>query len=229
MQAVIFAAGRGTRMKEMTDNMPKSMLSIASKPLLERKIEALPGSIDEVVLIVGYLGSTIQKHFGGEFAGKKIFYIEQEQLSGTADALWRAQPVLKDRFLAMNGDDLYATEDLETCMTYEWSMLVEKRDPLLSGGKVFVDEDNRITDVVEGTHRGAGLINAGAYVLDTRVFQYPLVQKAPGSDEYGLPQTILGAVRDLEVAFIAVPTTFWIQITAPEDLKKAEEMLMQRQ
>src|SRR3989338_4786834 len=139
MQAVIFAAGRGTRMKEMTDNTPKSMLLVVGRPLLEHKIEALPENVDEVVLIVGYLGSTIQKHFGGEFAGKKIFYVEQEELSGTADALWRAAPVLKGTFLAMNGDDLYASTDLDACASEPWSMLVAERDPLLSGGKVVID------------------------------------------------------------------------------------------
>lgn len=229
MQAVMFVAGRGTRMGELTADLPKPMLPLLGKPILEYKFEALPDVVDEVVLVVGYLGSTIQKHFGGSYDGKRIYYVEQEQPAGTADALWQAKDVLTGKFIAMNGDDLYSKEDTERCLGYEWAMLVQERDPLLSGGKVILDgETHSIVDIQEGTHEGAGFINAGLYVLDTRLFDFPLVPKSPGSEEFGLPQTILAASRSSGIPLSAEKSTFWFQITEPADLQKAEEILQER-
>ena len=72
MQAVILAAGHGTRMDELTTAVPKPMLEVAGKPLLEYKLDALPDHIDEVVLIVGYLGNVIRQHFGALYGKQRI-------------------------------------------------------------------------------------------------------------------------------------------------------------
>lgn len=215
-------------MKELTESTPKSMLPVHGAPILAHKIDALPESIDEVILIVGYLGSVIHNYFGGEYGGRRILYVEQENpVGGTADALWQARDILHGKFLATNGDDLYATEDLQRCIeTPEWAMLVIERDVLGSGGEVVTENDGRIIDIIEGTHEGAGLANAGAYALDERIFSYEPVPKAPGESELGLPQTILTAAKDVRID--AVRGTEWIQITAPDDLKKAEDILSSR-
>ncbi len=211
-------------MRELGESTPKVMLEVAGKPLLQHKLDALPDVVDEVVIVVGYLGGVIQRYFGGEYNGRRILYAEQENpTGGTAEALWKAQGILDKKFIAMNGDDLYAAKDIESCMQYEWAMLVQERDPLCTGGKVITDAHHRIRSIEEGTHRGKGFINAGLYVLDTRFFKLPMVPKAPGSAEYGLPQTMMQAARDIHIT--AVPATFWLQITAPEDLQKAEEIL----
>ncbi len=77
MQAVILAAGRGTRMGALTEHTPKPMLLVNGRPVLEYIFDSLPEEIDEVIIVVGYLGSVIQKHFGGFYKGKKILYVEQ--------------------------------------------------------------------------------------------------------------------------------------------------------
>jgi len=229
MQAVIFVAGRGTRMAPLTDATPKPMLDIAGKPLLEHKFNELPKSVDEVVLVVGYLGGVIHDYFGGSFGGRRVLYVEQDNpTAGTADALWCAKDFLGGKFLAMNGDDLYAKEDAEKCAEHDWAILIQERDPLLSGGKVALDAHHCVQEVREGSHHGKGFINAGMYALDTRVFDFPLVPKAEDSSEHGLPQTIMAAARALSVPVSGVPATFWVQITEPADLKKAAEFLMYR-
>jgi len=63
-----------------------------------------------------------------------------------------------------------------------------------------------------------------AYLLDMRAFHASPVPKAPGSGEYGLPQTVLAAAKQFNIPLHAVEAEFWIQITAPEDLAKAEEV-----
>ena len=69
MQAVILAAGRGVRMGALTESTPKPMLQIKGRTLLEYKLAALPEEVDEVIIVVGYLGGMIQSHFGGEYNG----------------------------------------------------------------------------------------------------------------------------------------------------------------
>src|SRR3989339_2265598 len=113
MQAIILAAGRGTRMKELTDDLPKSLLPINGRPIIEYALENLPDIISEIILIVGYKSKMIKDHLGDNYLGKPIKYIEQKELNGTAGALWAARDLVKDKFLVMYGDDFYSKKDLE--------------------------------------------------------------------------------------------------------------------
>jgi len=232
MQAVILAAGRGTRMVELTEAVPKPMLDVLGRPLLEYKFEALPDEIDEVIIVVGYLGSVIQKHFGGSYAGKRILYVEQEELNGTAGALWDAREILKDRFLVMMGDDIYARADMEACIAEGnvWRLLVQQLPELYRAGRVELDAEGNIVDIIESSkedemRKATGLASTNMFLLDTRIFEAPLVPKHAGSLEYGLPQTAIAASKSLGIRFEPVFTDQWIQITAPKDLVFAAERL----
>ncbi len=232
MQAVILAAGRGTRMVELTESVPKPMLDVAGKPLLEYKLEALPDEIDELVIIIGYLGEVIRKHFGGGFAGKKISYIEQKELDGTAGALWKAKDLLRERFLVMMGDDIYAREDVEVCIAPGdvWRLVVQQLPELYRAGRIELDDEGHIAEIIESskedeTRRASGLASTNLYCFDTRLFSQPLVPKHEGSLEFGLPQTAVAAAHALGVVFEPVFTDQWIQITAPRDLVYAAEIL----
>lgn len=232
MQAVILAAGRGTRMDELTMATPKPMLPVAGRPLLEYKIDALGEGFDEVVLIVGYLKDVIKRHFGKRFGEKKISYVEQGDLNGTAGALWAAKDILKGRFLVMMGDDIYAKSDIEACVQKEdaWVLLVQELAEMHRAGSVKLDAEGRIGEIVESSIEDAerlepGLASTNLYVLDDRLFSCELVPKHTGSLEFGLPQTVVKAAHTLGVPFEPVFTDKWIQITAPKDLIAAAEML----
>ena len=227
MQAVILAAGRGTRMRELTDSKPKGLLEVAGTPLLEYTLDALPDTVDEVILVIGHLGGMIHDHFGGEYSGKCVLYVEQEVLNGTAGALWQAKEILKDRFLVMMGDDMYGRDDVaRIASAKDWAMGVEESAAVAEGGQVLLDPKGRITKILEGHHKGEqGLISTNLFFLDTRIFSCPLVPKAPDSPEFGLPQTALAAADQLKIPLEAITATSWIQISSPEDLQKAEELL----
>lgn len=230
MQAVILAAGKGTRMKELTQSVPKPMLRVHGKTLIEHKLDALPDDVDEVILIVGYQADVIREYFKDAFGGRRIRYVVQEELNGTAGALWLAKPYLSERFIVMMGDDIYAREDVEACLASSgWSVLVEETQTMASGGRMVMDESGHIVDIEEGDHTGKpGLMNTNLLALDPRLFEHPLVPKAQGSDEYGLPQTVLAASKASGIPLVAVHATFWIQVTAPEDLERAETALTER-
>lgn len=227
MQAVILAAGRGTRMNELTDATPKPMLLVHGKSLLAHKLDALPKNIDEVIFVIGYQGQVIRDAFGESFNGRSIKYVEQTELNGTMGAVALAQPLIRGRFIVMMGDDLYGTEEVQAaCSAPDWVVVVEKTDTMGSGGKVLVDEGDIVTGIEEGDHRGTpGLMNTNLIVLDERIFDYPMVPKAEGSNEYGLPQTVLKASLAGGIPLHAVYATSWIQITSPEDLARAESII----
>lgn len=232
MQAVILAAGRGTRMGELTSAVPKPMLDLNGRPLLEYKLGALPAEVSEVVLVIGYHGDVVRNHFGASFDGREIEYVEQKEFDGTAGALWSAQAILKDRFLVMMGDDIYAKEDVLTCMepSQNWRLLVQEISEMRRAGSVELGDDGLIADIIESKEEDAarrekGLASTNLYVLDTRVFSCPLIPKHEGSLEFGLPQTVIAGAKQLGIPFEPIFTNRWIQITAPSDLARAAEML----
>jgi bifunctional UDP-N-acetylglucosamine pyrophosphorylase/glucosamine-1-phosphate N-acetyltransferase len=215
-------------MGALTEHTPKPMLVVSGKNLIEHKLAALPAGVDSVILVVGYLGEVIKDFFGERFAGKQISYVEQKNIvGGTADALWSAKDMLHDRFIVMMGDDMYSKDDIASCLAQaEWCQLVQRMNDIRSGGKISLDADGTIVDVVEGGDgRGEGYMGTNLFVLDERIFLQEPVPKAPGSSELGLPQTVLAAARAQGVRFSAVPATSWIQITAPEDIPAAEAQL----
>ena len=228
MQAVILAAGRGTRMGGLTESAPKGLLRVAKKTLLEYEFDSLPEEVDEIILVVGYRGDMIREHFGSEYRGKRIVYVEQEVLDGTAGALWRAKDILKNRFIVMMGDDLYSRNDISQCLsaTNVWALLVQEIPKMGMKGKVESDALGNIIQVKEGNNGDQpGFVSKNLFVLDTRIFDCPLVPKAAGNEEYGLPQTAIAAATRLGLSFKAVTGENWIQINGPEDLKQAEGAL----
>jgi NDP-sugar pyrophosphorylase family protein len=228
MQAVILAAGMGTRMGELTAHVPKPMVRLAGKPLIEYKLDALPPQINEVVIVIGYLGNLIKEHYGDSYNGKNLIYVEQQTLDGTMGALRCAQPFLKGRFLVMMSDDLYAKEDIDRCLDIEngWAVLVQEMGEMAAAGAVKVDAEATVTGIVEGNYgRTPGLANTNLMVLDVRIFDAHMTHKAPGSTEVGLPQTAVTAAQELDIPFRAVMTTRWFQITNPHDIETASKML----
>ena len=221
MTAVILAAGLGTRMRGLTENTPKPLLKIGERTLLEHKLHHLPDEIDEVIIVIGYLGEQIQNYLGSEHAGRKIRYVEQKELLGTGHALSLCQPLLRGKFLVLMGDDLYAKEDLVELIKYPLGLLaLELTDDLPNERRADVrtDASGKMTDIVEDQPVRKGMLECtGAYVLDEAYFAYPLRPAKPNSKELGLPQTMVQLVKDGKDIQI-VKATWWKKVTSPEDL-----------
>ena len=227
MQAIILAAGKGTRLGKATQDTPKSMVKISGKPLLKYTLSSLPSSIDEVIIVTGYLGDKIRDEFGNNFNGLNIKYATLAHLLGTAYALWQTRPLLKkERFLVLNGDDIYDKKELEKMIKQEgWSLGLIKTPPPRSTYLTFqLDKDSDVIDArypTESELKTGILLATGAYILDHEIFKYEPVKISNG--EYGLPQTILSAIKKHRVKGVLMRK--WIQINYPEDIEKAEKRL----
>lgn len=209
-------------MNNLTDAIPKPMLEIKGKPILAHKIEALPKEIDEVILVVGYLKERIREYFGENYDGRKIIYVEQEKLDGTGGAIHLAKNILKGKFLAMMGDDLYSKKDIENIMKHELAILgFEVSDPERFG-IIKLDDSGKVIDIVEKPKmKGPALANIGLYVLNDKFFDYGLVDIGKG--EYGLPQTMM-LMRD-QYDIYAEKASGWFPIGNPDDLEKAQHII----
>jgi NDP-sugar pyrophosphorylase family protein len=107
MQMVILAGGLGTRLRPLTERLPKCLVPVGGKPFLEHQIELLRRSgIRDIVLCVGYLGEAILERFGdGHHLGVHLSYSwERQRLLGTAGAIKNAEPLLDHEFFVTYGD-----------------------------------------------------------------------------------------------------------------------------
>ena len=107
MQAVILAGGQGTRLRPLTDKVPKAMITIGGKPFIEHQMALLKkNSVDDLVICTGCGGDIIQRHLGdGELFGVRVRYSDDgEQLLGTAGSLKKAKDLLSEYFFVTFGD-----------------------------------------------------------------------------------------------------------------------------
>lgn len=223
MQAVILAAGKGTRMRPLTYEVPKPMLCVEGKPLMAYAIEQFPKEIDEVIIVIGYLGEQIKKYFGDNYLGRKITYVQQDELLGTGFALSLCKDILKGKFLAMNGDDVFCAEDFAKALTYDRCLFAKEAvaEEKRNYGLFKVDQEGNLLDIFEKelSPGESGLVYTGLALLDENFFKYDLVP-IHGGKEFGLPQTVVKMAKDYPVKI--VPTTYWLPIGYPDDLKRAE-------
>src|SRR3989338_2644119 len=107
-KAVLLVGGKGTRLKPLTDRIPKALLEVQGKAVTEHIFDLLKKyGIRDVLLCVGYLKDKIKEHFGdGSRFGVNIIYIEEDEPLGTAGPLKLARKYLKDSFIVSNGDEL---------------------------------------------------------------------------------------------------------------------------
>lgn len=224
MQVVILAAGEGTRMRPLTEHLPKPLIEVNGKTLLEHKFDMFPDEITDIVLVIGYLGEKIREKFGDQYGKRHITYVEQKENSGTGGALWRAQDVLKERFVVMMGDDLYIKEDTRACLKYTSSLLVlQKEIPEGSHAtihEIVENEEHIFTHITTQEKPGWYNCNAGLYVLTRDIFKHNPVPLPENKKELSLPHTLLKIANEYPIH--VVTGTAWLQVTAPADIALAE-------
>ncbi len=237
MKAVILAAGKGTRMKEITKDIPKPMAEILGKPMLEHIISFIKNAgVTDFGIVVGYKQSIVQSHFGdGSAFGVNITYIEQKDQNGTGAAVGLAREYVgSEPFFFSFGDVITPSGNYPAMIEYFKSSnchtllgLNEVEDPY-KGAAVYLDEDNNIVKMVEKPPKGTSttnLNNAGLMILNGDVFSYTdnLVLSPRG--EYELTD-VFGQIREDGKSLKGYPLSgYWKDVGTPEDLDDAQFLL----
>ena len=229
MQAIIMAAGKGTRLQSLNIETSKHMLHVApDKPILAHTLDVLPLEIDEVIFVVNHQREHIQNYFGKNYCGRKIHYVIQEELNGSGGAVWACKDKMGDEFLVINGDDIYHPTDLKKlaqCQSYGILVYEPSASEEITVAVVEVNTDNTIKKIVEypeSLKSPSRLINTGTYKLEKNFFDYPLQRKRPGDPEYGLPQTMVSLANEHPIE--AVKAIFWQMVNTPEDFAQAKKL-----
>lgn len=211
-------------MRPLTFEKPKPMIEVAGKPLLAHIIRSLPSEITELILVIGYKGEMVRAYFGDAYEGRSVTYVWQAKALGTGHALMLCKDLLKpgERFLFMIGDDLHSSKALKNLAGQKLAMLVHEHPNPKEFGVVEVNEKNEIISFEEKPeHPKSNLVSPAVFVLDTRIFDYPMKMHAKG--EYFAVDQISQMMKDHK--FVVERSDFWLPIGYPEDLKKAEEAL----
>lgn len=225
MQCVILAGGKGKRLRPLTDETPKPLVSVAGRPLLDHIVSALPSAIEELIIVHGYLGEQIKEHCGDTYFGRPVTYIEQTEQKGTGHALWLTKDVIHGRFLYMFADDIHGSDDIARATSFTRSMLTLTTDTPERFGIVVRNPDGTLAELVEKPeHPPSNLASTGVFVLDEHIFDYPPTVETNG--EYYHTDMLREYVKDYPVA--VVEQSLWIPIGYPEDITKAERILQHK-
>ncbi|OGN27520.1 MAG: hypothetical protein A3A33_04845 [Candidatus Yanofskybacteria bacterium RIFCSPLOWO2_01_FULL_49_25] len=226
MQAIIAAAGEGVRMRPLTLTKPKPLIEVLGKPLLQWIIEALPERVNEVIIVVGYLGQQIIDFCGDEFCGKKIIYVWQREKTGTARAVQLCKPHLKPgTFLFLNADDIINAESLERALTHRLCIVTTVREDWQKWGIISLNDDGSVKDFVEKpTTFISNIANTNMMVLDERVFEFEPDLHASG--EFYLTTMVQKLAQKHKV--YTETASLWIPVGSPEDITIAEKILKER-
>ena len=227
MKAVIMAAGKSTRAYPLTLTKPKPLLKIANKTILEHDIGQLVGLVNEVIIIVGYKKEMIMSFLGKNFNDIKITYVEQKEQKGTGHALQQAEPFVKEKFILLNGDDLYSRVDIENCLKHDYCILSrEVRDPRKFG--VLDLDGNYLKDIIEKPKDvKISLINTGFYVLDPEIFVELKKIRLSQRGEYEVTDAVTNLAKRKKI-FCETVRGFWFSLTYPWYMLEANEYLLSK-
>lgn len=223
MKVLILAGGKGRRLRPYTTIIPKPLMPIGEKPILEIIIEQLKSyGLKDMVMATGYLGELIATFFGdGSRFGVKIDYTKEKEPLGTAGPLSLVKNSISDTFLMMNGDIL-STIDYNELLRFHKSkggiltVALNRREVKIDFGITNVSND-RIVEYIEKPVINH-LVSMGIYVLENRVFDYI----KPG--EYlDLPDLVKKLIKEGETVNGYVFGGYWLDIGRYEDCNKANE------
>jgi UDP-N-acetylglucosamine diphosphorylase / glucose-1-phosphate thymidylyltransferase / UDP-N-acetylgalactosamine diphosphorylase / glucosamine-1-phosphate N-acetyltransferase / galactosamine-1-phosphate N-acetyltransferase len=246
MKAVILAAGKGTRMRELTREIPKPMLQVQGRPILEHIIQGLQSSgLREICIITGYRSEMVEAYFrDGSQLGVKISYARQETQDGTGKAPELARDFVgTEDFLLSYGDILVKPETYGKMQqrfgegNFAGLVTVTPGQDVSQGGLNFFDEEFCLKKVVEKPsreqverYRNEGLIqpgepvwyNAGIHIFRPVLFEFTEILQKSSRGEYELPDALNGMVlQGLKIAGLEVEGR-WVDVRDPEVLAALE-------
>lgn len=229
-KAVLLAAGRGTRMREMTADIPKPMLEVRGKPVLQHIVEGLrDAGVTELLIIVGYRAETVQNFFGDGSRYKiGIQYAAQIVQDGTGRVIELAKNfVANGPFVLGYGDILVAPKNYKRVLDLpsdaEAFISVTRGEDVSKGGAVFVNERMELIDLREKTKPGEATspwYNAGLYAFRPSIFEFTAKLKPSPRGEYELTDAIRELGQSGKKVQALELTGDWVDVRDPETLSR---------
>jgi len=222
----ILAGGLATRLRPITEKIPKSLVPVAGRPFLAHQLEMLHArGIRHAVLCIGYLGEMIQRDFGGEAFGVKLDYsFDGEKLLGTGGALQRALPLLGGEFFVLYGDSYLPVEYAPVAEYFERSgklglMTVYRNEGRYDRSNVvYRDGEIAVYDkkslLPEMRHIDYGL----------SLFKSSVFDSYAADQIFDLAEVMGKLVREKQLAGYEVPERFY-EMGSPAGLAELESLL----
>lgn len=232
-QGVVLAAGRGTRMRELTADLPKPMIKVRGKPVLQHIVEGLrDAGVRRILIIVGYHAEMVRTFFGnGSRNNVDIEYAIQTVQDGTGRVVNLARPFVTDSpFILSYGDILIEPMNYKRVVdlpnNFEAAVTVTRGEDVSKGGAVFVNDEMELVDLREKPKPGeptSPWYNAGLYAFRPGIFKFIAELKPSPRGEYELTD----AVRDLALSGRKIKalelTGEWADVRDPEILAKLNQ------
>jgi UDP-N-acetylglucosamine diphosphorylase / glucose-1-phosphate thymidylyltransferase / UDP-N-acetylgalactosamine diphosphorylase / glucosamine-1-phosphate N-acetyltransferase / galactosamine-1-phosphate N-acetyltransferase len=238
-QAVILAAGKGTRMRELTVDIPKPMVAVGGRPILERIINGLQAAgVRRFLIVVGYRKEVIEDHFmDGSNFGTEIRYVEQVLQDGTGKVVSLAEPFCgADPFILSYGDILvdfsFYRQLVELADDDEMLISVKARQDVSKGGTVFLDSNQRVIDLQEKQNRpmsGTHWYNAGIYAFRSSIFPYVARLQKSTRGEYELTDAVRELAQATRRARAVEISGDWADVRDPEVLSELNQQALAKE
>lgn len=221
MKALFLAGGKGTRLRPLTDHLPKPMVPVMGRPLLERNVEALKNcGVDEVVLSTCYRADDIEKHFSNRNCGVKLRYVCEDIPLGTGGAIKNCRDYFDDTFLIFNSD-IVCNIDLNDLIRFhrkkhaDVTIAATRVENPSNYGVIETDDFGFATTFTEKPKPGeekSDFINAGVYIFEPKVLDLIASNRVVSVEKETFPALLKSGYR------IAVYRggSYWIDIGTPE-------------
>ncbi len=242
MKTVIMAGGFGTRLRPLTCNLPKPMVSIANKPMMEHILNLLKKhNLKDIVALLFFQGEEIKNYFGdGSKFGVKIEYLTATEDYGTAGSVKNAEKLIfgdfpakkRERFLVISGDvftdiDLSSVIGFHTKNKAKATMVLSRMENPLSYGVVITGEDGRITRFLEKPTWGevfSDTVNTGIYILEPEV-----LEKVPLKQEYDFSKDLFPLMlREKENLYGYITTDYWRDVGNLSEYSKTHQDILEQ-
>jgi bifunctional UDP-N-acetylglucosamine pyrophosphorylase/glucosamine-1-phosphate N-acetyltransferase len=217
MQAVILAAGEGTRLRPLTLTMSKPMVPLANKPMLKWIMEGMTGFADEFIIVIRKEQSDIIDYFG-RFPNVKFAY--QDTPLGTGHALLQAKQHTRGDFFVICGDNITSPKDMAEFAKLPTPAIAAFRVPNPETKGVLTIENTKAVAIKEKPENPkSNLINAGIYKLPLSIFQTLEKMKKSERNEYELTDALPFPMNFIELSA-------WHDITYPWDYLEANKFVL---
>ncbi|MEY2536876.1 MAG: UDP-N-acetylglucosamine diphosphorylase / glucose-phosphate thymidylyltransferase [Verrucomicrobiota bacterium] len=233
-KAVLLAAGRGTRMRELTADLPKPMIQVRGRPVLQHIVEGLrEAGVGQFLIIVGYRADVVRDHFGeGSSYGVEIQYATQLVQDGTGRVVDLARDFVCDgAFLLSYGDILIDPPNYRRLIDLpddvEATVSVKRDEDCSKGGAVFINERFELTDLREKPKPGeptSPWYNAGIYAFRPSIFDFTARLQPSPRGEYELTDAIRELARSGKTVKAMELAGEWADVRDPEILAQLNEL-----